>query len=368
MKKTLLTVILLIIIKSFCGQEHYRYAAKSGYIKYKYTGSVIGDQELYWDNYGEKLCRISRLTIKYKFGESIISYEDHGILIRNGSETIHVDLIDSTGWINNPGKTDINTCYKIMLSEQKQQEIATLIIDSLEQPVVGYGKVRGKKCTIVQDHSSKSWIYKGLVLKSKRMSTEDLIEYSKAKEFQENIDIPTEIFMPLDGIQLEDNTESQKALIEAFMAAAEKIEEDEKKEKSFEEYIIDTVSITPVSYSFVFFEDAIEKLKPSGLILGQTIQGEGNYIALFNGEYNSSIRITVTSSFKLSSLLKKYNNIEFLNYKGKSMIHGYISEKGILKYILIIEYKDLCFHLIINSTEDFGHSELLDLSKKIKFK
>ncbi len=367
MKKTLLTVILLIIIKSFCGQEYYRYAVKSGYIKYKYTGSVVGMEESYWDNYGHKYCRISKYTSFYKLGGKTIKNTFNSIYIRNGLETININLTDSTGTIYNTGKTDIDTSFKILLSESEQQEIANRIIDSLKHPVIGYRKILGRKCTVVQDYFSKSWIYKGIYLKHESMSPDGSMEYFKAKEFQENIDIPAEIFMPPNGIQLEDNTESINAFLDVFLAAAEKIEEDEKKEKTFEKYIIDTVSITPVNYSFSSFEDAIERLKPSGLILEQTVLEEGNYIALFQGEHASSIKVTATSSFKLSSLQNKYNDIEFLNYKGKLMIHGHIFEKGILKYFLIIEYKDPGFHLIINATEDYGLSELLDLSKKIKF-
>jgi hypothetical protein len=363
MKKTLFTVIILIIFKTVYCQDHYRFAIKSGYVKSKLTGSIVGTEEIYWDNYGANYYLENKSTSKFKWNGNTNEEKSHIVYYSNGLETILIDMINKTGTIYHKGMTDIDSCYKVVLSEYEHQKMVNQIIDFLKLPIVGERKILNRKCKIVQGYFTKYWIYKGVYMKSESMSPDGSMMYSKAKEFQENIEIPVERFEPPANIDIKDITQSTNAIADALFA----IEYDLDKEKG-RKYLEEKKVIIPTSYQFNSFEKAIKRFKPSGFTLKLINNEGGNHSAIFRGNNNSYLNITATSSSNINILKEKYVDFEILDYEFKPMLYGSIEEEGQLKNVLVIEYKMLHLHIIIEASKEIGLSKLLEYSKKLKFK
>jgi hypothetical protein len=362
MNKTILTIIILIIFKTVSCQDVFRFAIKSGHVKYRLTGNNIGYEEIYWDDYGAKYYteeNYKEISEEYGF---LKEKKEHSIFIFKGAEVINVDMISKTGTISNKGSYKTEENRKRQLTEQEQEEMSEKIIRSLNLEVVGKKKILGRECTVLNGVYSKYWIYKGVPLKTET-TFDNFIVDSKAKIFQENIDIPPERFEPPPGVRITDVTEQENALLGAVVAVMEKPDPEQGRQLLVEQHAVIPVSL---SYSYESFEKAIHKFDPKEYTLRLIKNEDENYTAVYEGEQNDFLNVICTSSSNIDIYKEKYAAFEKIENDETPMLFGTLEEGGVTKNLLLMEFEANHIYIILEVPSEVGLSTLLELSELIE--
>ncbi len=195
MKKTLLFFAILAIVNCGFGQQkHNKYAVKSGYIKYDISGNTKGTKEIWWDNYGD----ISRTEVNTvtttRFLGTTSETKTHTLNIMKGDKFWSID------YLNNTAQKGISPVYQQAtemsenMTEAEAKKLGEDILASMGGERLGNELFLGKSCEIVTLLGIKSWIYKGLLLKSEG----NLLGFKTneiAVKFDENISVPASRFV-----------------------------------------------------------------------------------------------------------------------------------------------------------------------------
>lgn len=165
-KSTLILVILFMVSAGFAQQKNARYAVKSGYIKYDITGNTKGTREIWWDNYGDlSRTEVNTVTTTRFLGTTSES-KTHTLNIMKG------DHFWSVNYLNNTAQKGTSSLYEETLeisesmTEAEAEKLGEDILASLGGERLGTESFLGKSCEIISVLGMKSWIYKGVLLKS----------------------------------------------------------------------------------------------------------------------------------------------------------------------------------------------------------
>lgn len=201
MKK--LTLLFAFVISGnilFAQQDIDRYLVKSGYIEYELTGSTKGTKKIWWDNYGDKEREEIKSVSEVKMFGMVQKEEVHSINISVGDKFWHVNLLEGTGIKGTNQTYEADLDYTRDLTDAERKQLENDILNAFGGERLSPEKFLGKTCEVVQVMGAKSWIYKGIVLKS----TANImgIEVNEtAIKFEENKAIPASKFEPPSDIE-----------------------------------------------------------------------------------------------------------------------------------------------------------------------
>ena len=195
MKKTFLIVLLLTFAISIMAQpKNARYAVKSGYIKYDISGNTKGTKEIWWDNYGD----ISRTEVN-----TVTTTRFLGTTSETKTHTLNIlkgDKFWSINYINNSAQKGTSAIYQETaeiansMTEAEAKKLSEDILASMGGERLGTEPLMGRSCEVVSVMGVKSWIYKGLLLKSEG----NLLGFKTnetAVKFDENTTVPASRFV-----------------------------------------------------------------------------------------------------------------------------------------------------------------------------
>jgi len=351
MKKIFFLVLFFFFLQNIvvAQRKAKSFAIKSGHIEYKLTGNTIGTRSLWWDEYGYKsrMEEKSVTTIKM-LG---IKNEDkrHMLTVMVGGQFWTADLIKKTG---QKGKIDF---YKDVLkfteglTEAEIKKLEDDILNSFGGKRLGTGMVLGKECEIISIMGAKSWIYKGLMLKSevKMMGIEN---NEIAVSFDKNINISTSKFKYLPNIEYEDISKYQQ---EMFGDLEIELDEEDKED----------IKSTRVKYSFDKFKEVVSDFKYDNYKRVMVISQNGQHMATFMKGFNNTL-VVVASSVQDAD--DKYSGVfEKFTYKGKTCRYGKVDDES--GTILMITYPRYEMNIVIVSGVHKSKDELLKINDNLNF-
>ncbi len=205
--KNLIYLLLLFVLTQVVSaqniEEAKRYAIKSGYVKYSLTGSVKGIKTLYWDNYGEKTREEIESKTEVKMFGMTNTEETHTLTITNGNQYWSIDLIEKTGHKGTMETYELGKELAQNMTEAEAKKLEEDIMSALNGQKLGQESFMGKSCEVYEVMGAKSWIYKGVVLKTtaKMMGIE---ANETAIDFSENLDVNENRFKPVSDIDYQE--------------------------------------------------------------------------------------------------------------------------------------------------------------------
>jgi hypothetical protein len=353
--KKILIIALAIISFNVQAQEAKTYAVKSGYIKYELSGNTTGTKELWWDDYGRKTCETEQSTTTTKmFG---VKNTDK----KHMTTVIVKDKFWVADYIDNKGSKGTVPMYKegqelvADMSEKEQQEFADEVLAGMGGQKQGTESLNGYKCDIIKIMGVKSWVYKGLVLK-----TESKIMGIKTNEmfvdFKPNSKNSSSKFDPPKGVSYENlaKNEGMNSLMSAFGNLGQM--EDEGYEDDSEE-------IVPVDYPFEKFKKVIKGTSLDGYRCLGTNSVDGMYAATFMKGLNS-ITIIAQSEKNIEED-KEYDSFKPFKHNGHTCRFGEIDKDD--GTALIVEYPSYDMIVTIAAMPQKSKDEMLKIDDKFQF-
>ena len=210
MKKILtlfLCTILFISLNAQNNQAKY-YQIKSGYLKTEYSGNTIGTRELWWDNYGAKSCELVKTTTTTKFFGMSNTKKAHAVTIRKDSKYWSINYIDKSGVKGNIDEVIEDTED---ISEDDLKKMGEEMFNMLGGEKQGTETIGGYTCDVYTVMGAKTWIYKGISLKSTaKIMGINLNEMFTI--FKPNTSVPASKFVVPKDIEFKDINQMKHAL------------------------------------------------------------------------------------------------------------------------------------------------------------
>jgi hypothetical protein len=350
-KSILLCVILLLGVASTNkAQQAKRYAVKSGYIKYELSGSTKGTKELWWDNYGNKTCEVEKSTTTTKmFG--IKNTEE-----KNRSTVIIKDKYWVADYIQNSGSTGTVPYYNEGqefvngMTEEEQKEFADEILAQMGGKNEGTENLNGYSCDLIKVMGIKSWIHKGLVLKTEGkilgIETNEMFV-----EFKPNSNVPASKFNPPSGVQYQDLS----SVTGGFMGALGAFDEEMEKEDDEE-----TIAI---EYSFDKFKKIVNDCNIEGYRCVAVNSFGGMHSASFMKGINSVM--VIAQSDKNVENDEELNSFDSFRHNGHTCHFGEVEEEN--GSALIVEYPSDDMIVTIMAIPGKSKDELLKIEDELQF-
>ncbi len=170
MRKLLFMMLMLIVTSASINaqktEDANRYAVKSGYLKLELTGSITGIKELWWDDYGEKSCEIEKSETTVNMFGIKNTEKTHMLTINVGDSYWTVDYLNNEACKGKLEFYDEAQEFADSMTEEEKEEFANQILESLGGQKQGTETIGGFKCDVFTVMGAKSWIYKGIAIKS----------------------------------------------------------------------------------------------------------------------------------------------------------------------------------------------------------
>lgn len=200
MKKLISVLILLIFcINTQAQKDINHYLVKSGYVEYELTGSIKGVKKIWWDDYGDKEREEIQSISEVKIFGMVQKEEVHSIHISNGNKYWDINLLDGTGVTGDDSYYDAVDFSEDMTDAEKKK-FEDDLLNALGGQRLDPENFLGYKCEVIEVMGAKSWLYKGIALKSKANLMG--IEVNEvAKKFKKNNVIPASKFEPPKDIK-----------------------------------------------------------------------------------------------------------------------------------------------------------------------
>lgn len=354
---TLLCALFLATTNTNAQQQAQQYAIKSGYAIYNLTGNTTGTKSVYWDNYGTTtLTEIKSKTVTKMFGMKS-EEEAHTITLIKEDKYWSADLLDNSGSKGTLPYYSEAKEYAESMTEKEQEELANELLSSMGGERLGNESVEGYTCEVISLMGAKSWIYKGIVLKSeaKIMGIES---NEVITEFKPNTKVSSSKFMPYDGVEYTDMSQASEqyggnpfAQMAAAMEMQDEYEEEEEEE------------IVPVNYSYEKFKSVTSSFSyPSYTFRGNN-SFEGQHMCVFSKGISSTITIVATSRKNAED--DEDEELETFTYKGKKCHFGSLDEDD--GSALLVEYPQNDMYIIIATEPEMSKQALLDMHEQLDF-
>lgn len=328
-------------------QEAHRYELKSGYIKLVLNGSSVGTRELWWDDYGNISREVekSKSTTK-RFGISSMT-ETHTLLIINGEKYWSVNYINNyatTGTIQGYKKNK----YTVTSKAEGEQEEITMGSSTHKEEKDSTELIDGYKCEVIKMLGAKTWVYKGLTLKTEGTVMGIKINDSIDK-FEPEVIIAASQFIPPNEYKYVDISQNRNQMYQL-------VENTE------------TDSPPQLNYPFEKFKRCTSTLKCKNHTYTVSNNIKNTYTSTYMKSTNSFITITA-ESMKNSTLENTPELIQCEKLKINGHKAYYTSEIGDTlnrKNELIIEYPKQRMCVMITCPNTIRQQELMEFAKQIK--
>ncbi|HPE86765.1 MAG TPA: hypothetical protein PLS41_05520 [Bacteroidales bacterium] len=335
--------------------EARRFAIKSGHIEYKLTGSTEGIKSVWFDHYGDTYVEELQATTTVKMLGMKSVEEIHSLTIQQGAIVYTLDLASGTGQKTvNPYYTDGHALVESMTAKE-QEEFANDLMTSLGGEITGQESILGKTCDVMQVLGSRSWIYKGVTLKSdtKVLGIRNLEE---AVSFEENVRIPASLLEPPSHIEIHDLTEN--AVYEETMGS----EYESASEEEWEEE-----EIIPVKMPFETFKKGVAGVMPDGFSNVSEVSLEGQHMAVYRKTITESFTVIASAMEGADVDSEEMEAFESFRENGKKMHYSASVEEGMPVSVLIIEYPGYETYITLAASFGLSKNEMLKLAGKLNF-
>ncbi|HDR05386.1 MAG TPA: hypothetical protein ENN84_09110 [Candidatus Marinimicrobia bacterium] len=351
MKRLVLFFLLFYGISLFAGPK---YAIKSGYIEYQLSGSTNGVKKIWWDDYGSKSRTEERSVTETKIFGMVSREEKNQVDIINGYDIYSYNPESLSGTRSQNPFGDLGESLTENLTEAEQKELADQILNSLGGSISGSEKILGKNCAIMELMGSKSWIYKGILLKSDTRVM--MIQNTQtAVVFKENEKPAASLFIPEANIEFQDLTVMQEAY------ESEYADDDSDDNADNDEPII------PVNYSFDKFQSVITGFSAEDYRQLMVVDEEGQYIATYMKGFGNLISIVLSSA----QMHPEFPGLETFRDGGKTCHYGIVNDDGNEVSVLIVEYPAQDMALLISSKtmgqQQQSKEQMLTYARQLKF-
>lgn len=353
--KNLLIIAFAIFCLSSQAQEVKTYAVKSGYVKYQLSGNTTGTKELWWDDYGRKTCETEKSTTTTKIFGMKNTDEKHSTTV------IVKDKFWVADYINNKGSNGTVPMYNEGqeyfgdMTEKEQQEFADEVLAGMGGKKMGTEILDTYQCDVIKIMGIKSWLYKGLVLK-----TEGKIMGIEVNEmfvdFKPNTSVSSSNFNPPAGVEFE-NT-AQQAGAQGFMGAFGAMGGFDEMEEEEDDY-----EITPVDYSFEKFSKIVKACTIEGYRCASVNTIDGAHMAIFRKGLNTVV--VTASSDKDMEEDDEFNSFDSFRHNGQACHYGVMEEDNAC--VLIVEYPSDNMIISVMASPKKKKEEMSEISDKFDF-
>ncbi len=328
---------------------------KSGYIKYKLTGSTEGIKEVWWDNYGEQRKEIEKSKSSIVIFGMKNEEERHILTICDKDVCYMVDYVKD---IAEKRKEIYQNEIADQKSAKEREKLGEEMFKSMGGKKEGTEKVLGYPCDVYSLLGSKIWSYKGVPLK-----TEANLLGMKANivavTFKRNISIPKNTFTPPKDVTFtvidnEDEEYSNKIMENTHSAQNEEEVEKEKKEKVEEGY---------KKYSYKQFKKDMKTFKYGSYHKITSVNVKGTYTATFIKGFSRKTLTVIASSRKNPEYEKLKKVAKEFDYKGKKTFYTKTSNSS----SIIIDIDKYDTYIILRTNPIQSKKEMLKIRNKFVF-
>ena len=355
--KLFLFVLLAVIGLNLNAQQAKKYAIKSGYVKYKLTGSTTGTKEVWWDDYGQKSCELEKSTTTTKMFGMKNTEEKNMCSVLVKDKFWVADYIEGTGTSGILPYYQEAQEYSSNMTEQELQEFADELLDQLGGKKLGTDQLGAYSCDVIKLMGAKLWFYKGVNLKTeaKIMGIETNEEFV---DFNPNAKVASSKFDPPAGVDYENLSEQQQqqgldGLMSAFgeMGDMEDMEDDDD-------------DILPVNYDFDEFKEVIEACDLEGYRSFGTTNVDGMYVATFM-KGMQTIAVTLQADRNVDKDDPEFKSFHSFRNNGRNYHYGDLSEED--GTVLLVEYPSNSMLLVIAAMPHMTRLEMMKIEDKLQF-
>lgn len=348
MKKFFIFCFILFSFVLYAENLQY-YTVKSGKVEYELSGNISGNKTMWFDDFGrKKRIELNKTTTVKIFGIESVTTEKT-MTIFDGEYIYSIDYQDNSGY-KQPMPELANMANIEEMNEAEKQAFYDQTLADLGGKKLGKEKFLGRDCDVISLMGSKSWIYQGVTLKNET-SLLGITNNETAIDFQENIKISADKFVPPTDIDWVENQVNQ----EIFYDGA--YEEDEVYDDDFNN--------SKPGMSF----DAFSKAVKSASIDGYNLANVENEIYEYKAIYMQSMfnSILVGASYIEPGMLEKSEDINKeskFSYKGKDAYYTTTPEGISVMYVIYPKYKTL---ISVLKMKDASKEDLIKILDSIKF-
>nr|WP_321452696.1 hypothetical protein [uncultured Carboxylicivirga sp.] len=212
--RNILSVILLgcsVVMSAQINPE--KYAVKSGHVEYTLTGNTTGTKSIWWDDYGDKTYEEIKAVTEVKMFGMKSRDEAHTITVMIGDKFWSVNVIEGTGQKGVLETQEMAKAIAEDMTEEEAKQLEQQIMDALGGEKLGNETFLGHSCEILSVMGAKTWIYKGVVLKSEAKLM-GIKSNEVATLFDEDINVPSSRFTPPADVEYHDISQMQQSLFE----------------------------------------------------------------------------------------------------------------------------------------------------------
>jgi hypothetical protein len=351
MKKfTILTIILLTISGLYAQQKYQHYTIKSGYIEYKVTGNSTGIRKMWWDDYGNKSRTESNITTVTKiFGISNETKEE-SVNVTKKNQFWNANLVDK---VYQTGIYDIeeNLAFYENMTPAEKKAFEKQMLDQYGGSIIGKETIMGYECDIISVMGAKSWVYKGIALKTEASVLGITITETVVK-FDQNIAVPVSKFEPYPDVKYEDLGKIEVPNISSTST---------NSEVNSSIPVQTTPSAPVLKCTYATFETIIKSSKIPGYKMVSVKDNTSNYNAMFVG-FTGALTILGTSKSELTKSTD-LSLFESFSHNGKSHYYSDVPDGS----AIIVSYPDKDLYIMYIFNPGKSKDAMLEITDKFGF-
>ncbi len=366
MKRLILGILIgLFTVVTISAENNQKtYLVKSGYVEYELTGNTTGEKTIFWDDYGRK----TRTEVKSKsvttfFGKTT-EESTHTVSIISNGKFWAADLLNNNGQKGDIPYYGETTLYYEGLTKAEEKELEENILAAFGGQKVGTEKILGYNCEIISIMGAKTWIYKGIVLKSE-MNILGVEANETVVNFKKNIKVSNSKFTPIKDI----NYSSMKEMMSRGGNGNNEMSSgdmfggfEEEDEEDFEKTI-------PTKYPFEKFKKVINDFSYDGLNKIMVMQQEGQNLAMFRSGTNGMLTVVGVSNeaYKSKEGKTELGKLEKFTLNGKKAYYGEKVEEDEEMSMVMMEQAKYDSYIVIVSIPKLEEKEIKKIASKLKF-
>lgn len=363
--------LLIIVFAVFCltsqAQEVKTYTVKSGYLKLELSGNTVGTRELWWDDYGQKTSELEKSTTTTKmFGIKDVT-ETNMLTIIVKDKFWTVDYSDNTGANGTVPFYNEGQEYVGNMSEKEQKEFADNLLEQMGGKKLGSEKVSGYDCEIIKIMGSKSWIHKGMVLKSETKIL-GIKANETLSEFKPNSSVSASKFDAPKNMNYTSINSAAAQQMDGGKNGIGGLFGDMSAMGDFEDEDEDDYEIVPVDYPYDKFKKVIADFSYLDYTCKRTHSMEGMHVSTFMSGINV---IMVMAQSKENAELGESDAFEKFSHHGHTCYYGKMEdeEEGGEDdaTVLFVDYPSDDMYIMIVGMPEKSKTELLKISDKLDF-
>jgi hypothetical protein len=349
MKNLLILTCILLGINTNA-QELKRYAIKSGYIKLELTGNISGTREVWWDNYGSKTHELEKSSSVTKVFGIKTEEKTHTLTIHSDGEYWIRDYIEGTGSKGKIYGYEQSKSLANSMNDQEREQFGRQMLESMGGQIEGKEKVGNYNCEVVSLMGAKTWVYKGVTLKSET-SIMGITANEKFTEFKPNASVSSAKFVAPSDVNYED----QSANMQGMWGQSMLVDGDDM-------LYDDDESMVPVEYPFDKFKQVVDGFSYQDYRCAGTHSMEGVHAANFMKGMKA---IMVVATSRKNAEPGEHDSFESFTANGHKCYYGDMEDDE--GTALVIDYPKYDMYITIVGVPDLSKSELLEIEKKMQF-